>query len=233
MDKKELKTNSTDIITSWVSAVVGMIPVVGGVVSELVQNLIPNQRQDRIVKFIESLSNELDKIKFDIAELRQKFENVKYGTFTYDCLKSVVNNVYDEKIEYYKKLCLNAITEDEKNLIHCERILKILEQLDYYEILYLIFYEKCNTIGPSEMRQSLYDKLGFDILQPSYYIGMQIEQRDEETYKQITLNNLCNTGLLDMEVKYNSSGRNPRTTYKITTLGRLVLRKIGELEWIN
>ena len=114
MDKKDLNTNSTDIIVSGISAAVGIIPVAGGFVSEIVQNVIPNQREDRIVKFISDLSDELEKTKFSLEELKLKFENQKYGTFTYNCLRDLVNDVYDEKIEYYRNLCVNAITNDEK-----------------------------------------------------------------------------------------------------------------------
>ena len=71
-------------------------------------------------------------------------------------------------------------------------------------------------------------KLGFDILQPNYYMSMSEDKRDEETYKQITLNNLCNTGLLQKEVKLVGSSRREHISYKITTLGRLILKKIGE-----
>ena len=61
MNKKDLDTNSTDIIVSGVSAAVGLIPIAGGFVSEIVQNVIQNQREDRIVKFISDLSDELEK----------------------------------------------------------------------------------------------------------------------------------------------------------------------------
>lgn len=227
MNKKDLNTNSTDIIVSGISAAVGIIPVAGGFVSEIVQNLIPNQREDRIVKFISDLSDELEKTKFSLEKLKLKFENQKYSTFTYNCLRDLVNDVYDEKIEYYRNLCVNAITNDEKNLIHCERILKILSELDYYEILYLKFYSNV-SIARTETMKEVTSKLGFDILQPNYYMSMGDDKRDEETYKQITLNNLCNTGLLQKEVKLVGSGRREHISYKITTLGRLILKKIGE-----
>ena len=227
MNKKDLDTNSTDIIVSGVSAAVGLIPIAGGFVSEIVQNVIPNQREDRIVKFISDLSDELEKTQFSLEELKQKFENLKYGTFTYNCLRDLANDIYDEKIKYYKNLCVNAITNDEKNLIHCERILKILSELDYYEILYLKFYSNVSIVGTETMKE-VTAKLGFDILQPNYYMSMGEKERDEETYKQITLNNLCNTGLLQREVKLVSNGRREHISYKITTLGRLILKKIGE-----
>ena len=225
MNKKDLNTNPTDIITSGVSAAVGLIPFASGFMSEIIQNIIPNQREDRIVKFISDLSNELEKTQISLEELRIKFENLKYGTFTYNCLHDLVNDVYDEKIKYYKNLCINAISSDEKNLIHCERILKILSELDYYEILYLKFYSNPNILDP-KTSEEVTSKLGFDTLQPEYFMCMSEDERDEETYKQITLNNLCNTGLLQKKLKFN--GRRENISYEITTLGKLILKKIGE-----
>lgn len=227
MNKKDLDTNSTDIIISGVSAAVGLVPIAGGFVSEIVQNVIPNQREDRIVKFISDLSDELEKTQFSLEELKKKFENLKYGTFIYNCLHDLVNDVYEEKINYYKNLCVNAITNDEKNLIHCERILKILSELDYYEILYLKFYSNV-CIGGTETMKEVTTKLGFENLRPNYYMSMDENEKDEETYKQITLNNLCTAGLLQKEVKLISNGRREHISYKITPLGRLILKKIGE-----
>lgn len=89
------------------------------------------------------------------------------------------------------------------------------------------FYSNVSIVGTETMKE-VTTKLGFDILQPNYYMSMGENERDEETYKQITLNNLCNTGLLQKEVKLVSNGRREHISYKITTLGRLILKKIGE-----
>ncbi|HPE14946.1 MAG TPA: hypothetical protein PLT65_03845 [Bacilli bacterium] len=224
MTEKNLKTNKMDIVVSATSATLGLIPYVGGFLSEIIQNVIPNQRQDRIVKFITSLNEELEQMKISQEELKEKYLNLRYCNFTYSCFRYVCNEVYDEKINYYKHLLLDAISKDESNLIHLERILNILSKLDYYEIQYLRFYSDCN-LGGTEIMNDVVNKIGFNILQPSYYMGMQQDKMDEETYKQITLNNLCNEGLLAREIKI--SGRTERYSYKITTLGRLILRKIG------
>lgn len=226
MDKQQLKTNHTDIITSALSATVGCIPVAGGFMSEIVQNVIPRQRQDRIVDFISNLGDELERLEISVEELKEKFNNPKYSAFTWNCLRDFTNDVYEEKIEFYRNLCVNAITNDEKNLIHCERILKILSELDFYEIQYLRFYEN-PSIDIAEVKQDVIDKIGFDILKPVYTMGMSEAQRDQETYKQITLNNLCNAGLLEKEVKSIGNFKNAHISYKITILGRLILRKIG------
>ena len=65
-------------------------------------------------------------------------------------------------------------------------------------------------------------------LQPTYTMSMNDQELDEETMKQITLNNLCNSGLLDREIRWSSNGKHQHISYKITHLGKLILKKIGE-----
>lgn len=227
MEQINLESNVNDTFVSILSATVSYIPLVGSFASEIVQYAIPNQRQDRIVKFIKNIDSELKNMKIDFQELKEKFSNPKYGNFTYNCIREVTNEIYEEKIKYYKNLLIQTLTNDEKTLVHNERILKILEQLDYYEILYLKFYSDCNIVGTKTMNDII-DKLGFRFLQPTYMMSMSNQEFDEETMKQITLNNLCNSGLLDREIKWNSNGKHQKVSYKITNLGKLILKKIGE-----
>ena len=227
MKQTDLENNGGDTFVSILSVTVSCIPFVGSFASEIVQSVIPNQRQDRIVKFVENIDSELKMMKIDFQELKEKFSNQKYGNFTYNCIRVVTNEVYEEKINYYKNLLIQTLTNDEKTLIHNERVLKILEQLDYYEILYLKFYSDCNVVGTKTMND-VTDKLGFRFLQPTYTMSMSDQEFDEETMKQITLNNLCNSGLLDREIRWSSNGKHQHISYKITNLGKLILKKIGE-----
>jgi len=60
-------------------------------------------------------------------------------------------------------------------------------------------------------------------------LNMSPENRDSETYKQITLNNLERNGLLEIEIGNIRNSGKPQIKYKITRLGELVLDKIGVL----
>ena len=46
----ELGNTSIDIITSLAKGTVGAVPFVGSLVAEIVGNIIPNQRVDRIMR---------------------------------------------------------------------------------------------------------------------------------------------------------------------------------------
>lgn len=226
MNKKDLETNSTDIIVSGISAAVGLVPLAGGFLSELVQGVIPRQREDRIANFIIELSDRLEKMEMSIYNLKSIFSNYKYGAFTYKCLNCVVNEVYDEKIIYYKELCVNGLTNEEKELCRTERILKIFSEMDYYEILYLKFYYYAKWGNRIELNK-IKEELGEIVITPNYMLNMPVEKRDSETYKQITLNNLEKNGLLEIKIGNIKSNSKPQVKYEITLLGELILKKIG------
>ena len=226
MSNSDLNNNKTDVIVSVLSASLETIPVAGSFLAELIENVIPNQRQDRIVTFIKELSEKVNELGITIEELKEKYNDPKYSMFSTNCLRYVANEVYEEKIEYYKNLACDAISNDEKTLIHDERILKILGELDYFEIQYLIFYDASAFLKQDIMDKTL-ERIGIKFTQPSYIFAMTDEEKDEETFKQITLNNLYYSGLLEREEKYSSKGKFQGYKYKITHLGRLVLKKVG------
>ena len=220
---KKLNNDKNDYISSILSGTLGALPFAGPFLSEIINYVIPNQRTDRIVDFVKDLAIELEKQRVDIESLKTKFDdNYRYGAYVTNCFRYLTMEVYEEKISYYKNLCVSGIVGDEKNLIHNERILKILSDLDFYEIQYLRYYYD-PMLEPTEMMNDVFNKIEFDILMPQYDLGMEEEQRIEETYKQITLNNLEKNGLLETVININSNHKN----YKITMLGKVVLKKIG------
>lgn len=220
---EKLNNDKNDYISSILSGALGAIPFAGPLLSEIINYVIPNQRTDRIVDFVKDLAIELEKQRVDIESLKTKFDdNYRYGAYVTNCFRYLTMEVYEEKISYYKNLCVSGIVGDEKNLIHSERILKILSDLDFYEIQYLRYYYD-PRLAPTEMMKDVFNKIGFDRLIPLYNLGMEEEQRIEETYKQITLNNLEKNGLLEPIINLKSSHKN----YKITMLGKVILKKIG------
>ena len=51
----DLKTNKADYAVLIAKGTVGLIPHLGGMVAEIIGTLIPNQRVDRIIRFLEKL----------------------------------------------------------------------------------------------------------------------------------------------------------------------------------
>ena len=54
-NEEELENNKTDLIISFSKSIVGVVPIAGPLLSELVGQVIPNQRIDRLTKYIKIL----------------------------------------------------------------------------------------------------------------------------------------------------------------------------------
>ena len=55
-DTPKLGNTTTDIVTSLVKGGIGMVPAVGSLIAEIVGNVIPNQRVDRISNCVGQVS---------------------------------------------------------------------------------------------------------------------------------------------------------------------------------
>ena len=60
--KDQLDNNKTDLLVSAAKSAVGVVPIAGSLLSELVGNLIPNQRIDRLSKYVKELDDRISKI---------------------------------------------------------------------------------------------------------------------------------------------------------------------------
>jgi len=69
-----LKDNNIDRAVSLTKGVLGAVPVVGSIMAEVVGAIIPNQRIDRITRFVEILEKKLDEINQDIIRLKVQDE---------------------------------------------------------------------------------------------------------------------------------------------------------------
>ncbi|HHL1260875.1 TPA: hypothetical protein ACQ1D1_000562, partial [Haemophilus influenzae] len=62
MQNDNLDENNTDKLISLTNSVLGEFPG-GSIVSGIINNLVPNQRQDRIVKYLRELEKRVSKLE--------------------------------------------------------------------------------------------------------------------------------------------------------------------------
>ena len=136
MDKNEIKkmqTNSVDIITSTLKASVGVVPIAGPALQELLSLTIPNQRLERVVNFIEILSFELVEYKDKTDELITKMSEEPYSSLFYKVCVGSADSHSDERIEYIKNIFLYGLNQKEIQIYKAEGLLNF-------------FILKCNLI---------------------------------------------------------------------------------------
>lgn len=233
MNKTDLQTNKTDVITSVASAAISFVPVIGGALSEIIHITIPKQREDRIVKFLKEVDDRLNELNITVNKLNSIFENNQYGVFTYDCLKSVANERYEDKLKYYKRLYINGLTSEEDEMLNNYNVMMIISDMNFKEILFLKdFYYSFIGFHQKE-KQEILKQLGILTLMPIYTNKMTQEESDKETYKQMIINSLEKKGLLNKKItqeKLFDRHEPYKETYEISQLGILILRKIGEID---
>ena len=229
MNKTDLQQNKTDVITSVVATATSYIPVAGGAISEIIRMVIPNQREDRIAKFLTDIDKRLNELEITVEKLQSIFKNTKYSGFTFECLRDVVNDKFEEKMVYYQNLYIAGITSEEQEMLNMSNLMRLVSDMEYKEILYLKFYYYVDYIDNQKI-QEIQQLLNQGSIAPNYTMDMDQKELDNETYKQITLNTLVNKGLLERKVEYIGNNRREKIKYKLTLLGRLLLRKIGEID---
>ena len=117
---------------------------------------------------------------------------------------------------YYKALCIKGLTSDEKELNRCEKILKILDQMDYFEI---IFLEKYYYIKQMDRNKLIEIDKKLNITFPDLKRNKTDEERTKDLFDKLSVNNLLKQKLIEES--------NNTYKYKINELGELILKEIG------
>lgn len=217
----DLKTNSTDYATSLLKSTFGVIPIVGPVAQELLGIIIPNQRMDRVVRFVETLGRELDKLNEDVDSLNEKLSDDKYSSLFYKACVGSADAYSNERIEYIKNIFVYGLYQTDLETYKAEGLLNLLNRITDIEIVYLRFY----YLAKHDLeRFREYQKItGIDILQPVIHGGMTREAIDNEVAKMIYLNNLLSYGLLEIE-----DDKKGKKKFQCSLVGDLLIRTIDK-----
>lgn len=218
----QLGSRAPDRLAAVLRAGSGMIPLVGSVIAEIVNELVPNQRADRIEKYLVHLVQEVAKCKIENVDQRLKqLENVdllETGAF------QSARALSDERLLYIAKAVAEGIAAEERNKINAKRILNLIGEIDDEEILILDAYRTHEGDKFAKLRP-----------EPAY-MGA-----DREVIERAELYDAANTklqrlSLIEKKINLNSKTKmpefdvfsgEPKGYMRITPLGRLVLRRIG------
>ncbi len=131
----ELQTNRTDRVVTSAKAVFGMVPIAGSVLSEVIGEVIPNQRMERLVKFVEKLGERVEHMEADAFGERCRIP---------DCVNLIEDALFlaaraksDERLDHIASIVANGISEDEQKRIQADKMLWILEKLNDVEVVLL------------------------------------------------------------------------------------------------
>lgn len=229
MDKTDLGLKSSDIITATLKSAAGAVPGIGSLLSELIGNIIPHQRINRLEKFVKILDEKLNLLKDEISRSFEDDECVRlFEEGFYQASKAVS----DERREYIASVLVNGLENDQIKYAESRYLMNILDELTDIEIIWLRSYLVQTLGGDEEFREKHMDILSrvFVSIGSSEYI------KDKGALQDSYMIHLKNLGLIKSHIKKNRDDNpvfnkitgepEPSSTY-ITTMGRLLLRHIG------
>lgn len=140
------KTPTSDHVRNLVVAGLNTIPCVGGALASLFDSYIPKQKEKRLVSFVEELSVAIDKVKDQIKEDVIHTDNF---AFIFErTLRGAIENYQKEKIDLYKAIFINSLT-DKLNLNDEEKeiFLNLANDLTVRHIKIMAILRKNNSGG--------------------------------------------------------------------------------------
>lgn len=214
----ELDPNGRDRLVVIAKGVVGACPIVGATAAEVIGHLIPAQRIDRIVTFIQLLEKKVSDHESNIEKLKDRLNSEEGVDLLEEGLIQAARSISFERMSRLASLIGNSLTQEMCEYAQARKLLNLYRELTDPEVLWLIFFATRPALG-SGFHSELAEKYP-DVLKPiSREVGIPQEQIDRGAIQDSYKSTLARFGLLEM------SGR----SYRITSLGRLLARYIDAI----
>jgi len=235
-DAPRLGNTSIDIVTSLTKGTVGAVPFVGSLIAEVVGNVIPNQRVDRITRFVQLLEERLAQIEHEV--LKSRLTVAPAVDMLEDAFIQAARATSDERLEHIANVVANGIAAEELNQVETKRMLWLLGQINDIEVI-LLRGRLPKTQGEAHADADYREKHAV-VLQPRMpHLGSPPGEIEEaalyDSYKQ----HLVDLGLLRPNFKRPGRNELPEFDHKtgmmkasghdVTTLGRMLLRYLSIL----
>lgn len=223
----DLDTSTKDRLVAATRGALAAVPFAGGLLGELVTDIIPGQRHDRIVAYIRQLDDRVTDLEADAAKAAlkhpEKIDLIERGGF------QAARATSAERISRIVEVVARGIESDEAEIIRRKRLLDLLGEIDDDEVAILTAYgrsygggdrnafEEINTPAPPTMGA------GRTVIEQNHLYDLGKEH-------------LLRLGLLQRNFGNVKKGQTPefdpkagtfKSRIEISYLGRMLLREMG------
>lgn len=208
---------------------VGLIPVAGGILAELVSVVIPNQRMDRLEDYVRRLNERLS--AEDEAAARERMSGPEAIDLFEDGAAQAVRALSDERKAYIASIVATGLSGDERERLEAKRLLSLLREIDDDQVIILTSHLHRHWDDDE------FHERHAAVLEPRMaFIGSSQEEIDAETLHETSRMHLVRLGLLRPSFGKPRKGEVPEfdektgmlkaSGYELTSLGRMLLRRI-------
>ena len=234
MPENELERNKTDLLTSAAKSVLGALPYGGPLLSELIGNLIPDQRIDRLAKYIIELERKLSDLSTErIRELLRDNECIDLFE---EGFVQASRAITDERRTQIASVVRNGLDDESIAYSESKYVLKLLQELNEQEIIWLRYHLHPMIGGDEEFRNN-----HKNVLERVYAtIGSDESVKEKAALQESYMEHLERLGLIHSEYRIDRdtgmpefdtfTGRPSVSHHDITFLGRLMLKQIGLID---
>lgn len=230
-DDSYLDNNKSDWTAIAARGSLGAIPVAGNFLAEIAGALIPNQRLDRIAKYVDELNERLEKIPRGLTEQLRNSED--FIDLIEESFIKASRASSEERRKYILNIVENGITNDEIDINNAKYLLGLLSELNDNEVIWLRYFHE-RTINDKNQFQRLHA----NVLAPiRLVIGSNKDERQKGAVQESYKEHLERLGLIKHNIrmnkdlgvpKYDTFTNKPEISYsETTTLGNMLLENIS------
>ncbi|MCB2262852.1 MAG: hypothetical protein LGR52_07950 [Candidatus Thiosymbion ectosymbiont of Robbea hypermnestra] len=227
----DLEQNKTDTLVASAKSVLGVVPFAGPLLSELIGNLIPNQRIDRLTKYVQELETRLSNIQEKSIE--KALSNEEGIDLLEEGFVQASRSLTDERRRYVANIVANGIDDESIEYSESKYVLKLLQELNEQEVIWLRFYMVLTIGGDEEFREK-----HKNVLEPiRAHIGSDERTIEKESLQESYKEHLERIRLIQPHYRIDRetgipefdrfNGKPDVSYYGLTPLGRMLLRQIG------
>lgn len=226
-----LATNRVDGLTSLAKSVLGAAPFVGTALAEIVGHIIPNQRVDRIVKFVQLLDERLQ--RYEQKTLQDQMQEPDNVDLLEDAFTQAARATSQERLEHLASLVANGVSAEELKHSQTKRMLWILGQLSDSEIV-LLRGSLPRTRGEYDLDTEFQTKHGKLLATKPIHMNSPEEDLEDDALKTSYRQHLYDLALIRQRFRKPGRGEVPEFDDKtgmmkssgseVTRLGKMLLR---------
>ena len=222
-----LDSDIRDQLVAIARGTANLVPFVGGPLGEVISQVVPRQRQDRIVTYLRQLAEKLETLEKSIAKEALsdigKVDLIETGG--YQAARATTR----ERISTIAEVVFNGIKRESAETIRRKRLLDIFGQIDDDEAMLLNAYGQ--SYGASN--SNVWDTINRP---PPAHLGSPKQDVDQEKLFELGRERLLRLGLLERKFGLVKKGEYPefdartggfKGHIQISYLGRMLLRDMG------
>jgi hypothetical protein len=220
-DSPALGADTTDRLVAVGRSIVSAIPGAGGLLAEIITEVIPNQRIDRVEQYLRFLANRLWNLEKSISpEVMKEAESI---ALIEEGAIQAARSISEERRRYIAS-CVALGIYDDGSKLKSQRVLDIVSELDDGDLLLLSAYFRR-------------DSKGFEAIRPEpAVIGSEPSVLEDNNLYDRSRKKLEQFGLLHFRIsmdrntglpEFDSMSGEPRGNYNVSALGKLLLKRVG------